>query len=372
MSVASHAGGRLTVDLDALAWNWQQLSALAQPGECGAAVKANGYGLGLDPVSRTLWTAGCRSFFVALPEEAFSVRAILPDANIYCLGGLTPGGADDYRAQKIKPVLNSLSEVRQWCEATQFAPAALHVDTGMNRLGLRMDEALALSKDKNRTSALNLSLLMSHLACADTPEHPLNGQQAERFRELKEWFPGVPASLANSAGTLLGGAYRHDLARPGIALYGGASAPVTPNPIRPVVTLEARIIQIRKADAHEAVGYGAAETLGQAARLAILGVGYADGYHRLAGSSDDRKGAHVSFGGKRAPLVGRISMDLMAVDITGPDFDHLSAGDYATLIGTEIGVDDPARHAQTIGYEFLTGLGHRLERRYIGGSRAAQ
>lgn len=365
MSHPFHAGGLLTIDLGALADNWRALRDLAEPGACGAAVKANAYGLGLDRVSQTLWKAGCRTFFVALPDEAFALRALLPEATIYCLGGLTPGGASEYRAQAIAPVLNSMVDVQAWVDAAPGAPAALHVDTGMNRLGLQQDEAEALAGNTELSKHLNLSLLMSHLACADTPDHPLNATQAERFAHLRSLFPGLSGSLANSAGTLLSGAFKHDLARPGIAIYGGASAPVKPNPIKPVVQLEARILQIRHAKAGDAVGYGAAQTLTRDTRLAILGAGYADGFHRLAGSSDTRSGASATLASQKAPIIGRISMDLIAIDITEPHFDGVTQGDLATLIDAQTTVDDIASHAQTIGYEVLTSLGRRYERSYI-------
>ncbi|MFK7792008.1 MAG: alanine racemase [Devosiaceae bacterium] len=360
-----HAGARLTIDLKAIADNWRALAQLAQPGACGAAVKADAYGLGLEPVSRALWAAGCRTFFVALPDEAFALRAVLPDAEIYCLGGLTPGGAADYLAHTITPVLNSLADVEAWIAQAPGVHTALHVDTGMNRLGLRVAEAETLALNSSAMERLNLRYVMSHLACADEPDHPLNSQQIQRFASVCALFPGVAGSLSNSAGTLLGGAYVHDLARPGIALYGGASAPIDPNPIQPVVQLDARILQVRQAYKGEPVGYGAAQTLSRDTRLAILGVGYADGYHRLAGSSDAAAGSTAKITGHNAPFVGRISMDLIAIDISEPHFDHVTAGDFATLIDRETTVDGVAKAAQTIGYEVLTSLGRRYHRDYI-------
>ncbi|MBV6656507.1 MAG: alanine racemase [Devosiaceae bacterium] len=366
MSDVFHPGGRLTIDLGALANNYRTLRDLSAPGACGAAVKANAYGLGLEPVCRTLRAAGCRSFFVALPEEAFALRGLLADADIYCLGGLTPGGAADYLAQSIRPVLNTLGEVDAWADAGAGSPCALHVDTGMNRLGLTLPEAESLAGDTQTVARLNLQLVMSHLACADTPEHPLNDAQVSVFDAVRALFPGVPASLANSAGVLQAPKFRHALARPGIALYGGASAPVTPNPIKPVVRLDARVMQVRAVPAGQSVGYGAAQTVPRATRLAILGVGYADGYHRLAGASDAQAGGSVAFGGSPAPLVGRISMDLMAADITDVAFDNVQPGDFATLMDAENPVDAVAAPAKTIGYEFLTGFGARYQRVYVG------
>jgi alanine racemase len=359
-----HAGGLLTINLGALTRNWQTLRDLAAPGACAAAVKADAYGLGLEPVSQALWKAGCRTFFVALPDEAFALRGMLRDAEIYCLGGLTPGGAADYVAHQIRPVLNSLADVSAWADTAPNAAAALHVDTGMNRLGLQMEEAEVLAVNTELMSRLKPSLVMSHLACADEPNHPLNAHQARSFAHVRTLFPDVPGSLANSAGTLLGAPFKHDLARPGIALYGGASAPVVPNPILPVVQLDARILQIRHAKAGQSVGYGAAQTLARDTRLAILAAGYADGFHRLAGSSDDTHGASATLAGRTAPFVGRISMDLIAIDITDPCFDAAKQGDLATLIDADTTVDTVAAAAQTIGYEMLTSLGRRYHRRY--------
>ncbi len=208
-------------------------------------------------------------------------------------------------------------------------------------------------------------LLISHLACADTPDNPLNRRQLALFHEVRLQFPGIAASLANSAGVFLGSDYHFDLVRPGIAIYGGIAVQGVTNPMRPVVTVEARVLAVREADEGETVGYGATERLKEPARLAILAVGYADGYHRLAGGSDERAGASAWIRGQRARLVGRVSMDLIAIDVT--HVPGVARGDWAELFGRHIPVDEVARHAGTIGYELLTGLGRRLERRYVGG-----
>lgn len=359
-----HSGGRLTVNLDALVSNWQMLAELASPGECAGVVKGNAYGLGLEPVSHALWNAGCRTFFVALPQEAFELRTYLPEAAIYCLGGLTPAGADDFVSYAIRPVLNTMDQVREWAAFNGDHQAALHVDTGMTRLGLTMVEANALAADTALLEQLNLTHVMSHLACADTPDHPLNDVQIANFAHVRTLFPGVPGSLANSAGTLQGERFRHDLARPGIALYGGASVVPAPVDLNPVVTLEARIMQVRPAKAGEVVGYGATKTLERDSRIAILGVGYADGYHRLVGNDSN---AHMMINDKRAPMLGRVSMDLMAADITEAHFDDVRAGMFVELINSQLTVDVVAGWAQTIGYEVLTGLGPRYARTYLSG-----
>jgi alanine racemase len=361
-------GGRLIIDLASLRANYKLLASRAGPAECAAVVKADAYGLGAHEISRALWEAGARTFFVAHPFEARTVRAAVPDAIIYVLSGLTPGSASVLSDARARPVLGSIAEVDEWnafAKANRFSgEAALHVDTGMNRLGLTLAEAEEVSL---RRLDFAPSLVMSHLACADVPEHPLNKEQLTAFEAVRQMFNGVPASLANSAGTLLSGPYCFDLCRPGIALYGGNPFyPEAPHPLRPVVRVEARIVQIRSAGKGEKVGYGAEEVLTRNSRLAILSVGYADGYLRAAGSATNRKGAHVRIDYRPCPLVGRISMDLVAADITDLPENSVSRGDYATVLGDGITVDDVARHAGTIGYEVLTRLGPRFARVYAG------
>ncbi len=357
------SGGRLTVDLAALGRNWKTLATLAGDAETGAAVKGDAYGLGLEPAARALALSGCRTFFVALPDEGFRLRAALPQAVIYVLNGLAPGAAPHLAAADLRPVLGSLAEIEDWAayrNAGGTGLAALHVDTGMNRLGVTLDEAARLS---GRAGSLGLTLVMSHLACADRAEHPLNASQLAAFRQAAALFPELPASLANSAGLHLGPDYRFDLARPGIALYGGRFSQEHP-PLETVVRLEARVIQVRAVAAGETVGYGAMQTMPRAGLIAILSAGYADGYHRKAGSSDGARGASTYLRGCRAPLVGRISMDLMAVDVT--DIPDAARGDLAELFGPNVPVDEVAGFAGTIGYELLTSLGHRYRRHYIG------
>ena len=314
------AGGRLTVDLTSLAANWKVLSGhVAGGGHATAAVvKGDGYGTGLEQAGRTLAAAGCTTFFVALPDEGVRLRAVLPGAVIYVLDGLI-GRAEAYGRADIRPVLGSWPEIEAWAAfraAGGATGAAIHVDTGMNRLGLTLHEALDLRRNARLLASLSPDLVVSHLACADTPDHPLNRRQLALFREVRAQFPHLPASLANSAGVFLGPEYHFDLVRPGIALYGGVAVQGVTNPMRPVVTLEARVLAVREAEEGETVGYGASQTMKETTRLAILAIGYADGYHRLAGGADERPGAWVWIRGQRAPLVGRVSMDLIAVDVT--------------------------------------------------------
>jgi alanine racemase len=359
------AGGRLTIDLAALRANWRALAKRSGSASTGAVVKADAYGLGIEPVVRALAAEGCDTFFVALIEEGLRARSVAPDAAVYVLNGPFPGTAPLYAAGNLRPILGSMAEVEEWASFQQPGkpPAAIHVDTGMNRLGVTLAEARILAGRTDLLRAIRPSLVMSHLACSDDPDNRTNPAQLERFREVGSLFPGVAASLANSGGILMGRDYAFDLTRPGIALYGGRASIVMP-PLTPVVTLEARVVLVREADAGDTIGYGATETLKRRSRIAVLSAGYADGFHRAAGSSDARPGARVHIRGKFAPLVGRVSMDLMTADVTS--IPEVQRGDWAELFGSHIPVDEAAGHAGTLGYEFLTGLGRRYERVYTG------
>jgi alanine racemase len=358
------AGGRLRINLAALGQNWQALRArTADRVETASNIKANGYGLGIEQVSVALYSAGCRTFFVAVPEEGVRVKKAVPAATVYILAGLLPGAADFYAANDIRPVLSSMPEVTEWAKAKAAGlatAAAIHVDTGMNRLGVSIDEAKALAADTATVNAIAPALVMSHLACSDEPQHPLNKVQLERFRAVRALFSGVPASLANSGGVFLGADYHFDMVRPGIALYGGDITTGAPNPMRPVVTLEARVLIVRDAPSNDSVGYGATRTLTRPSKLAVVSVGYADGYHRRTGAEGGP--ARVFVRGKFAPIAGRVSMDLITIDVT--DVPGVQRGDWVELFGANVPVDEPANHAGTIGYEFLTGLGHRYHRVY--------
>jgi alanine racemase len=367
-SALNEAGGVLTIDLGAVVANWRELARRASGARCAAVVKADGYGLGLEQVARALAAAGCDTFFVALLDEARRLRAALPAATIYVLDGLNRGTADEYLKLRVAPVLGSLSEIEEWDALARKAgvpcPAAIHVDTGMNRLGLSVAQAKTANE---RKPGFQPSLIMSHLACADEPAHPLNRKQIEAFRQVAQLFPRVPASLANSAGLLMDKETHFDLVRPGIALYGGRAVLTGENPMQPVVQLKLRILQVREAAAGETVGYGAGQQLKRPSRLAICAAGYADGIFRAVGGSDAHSHAEAIVAGRRCPLVGRVSMDLLAIDVTDIPPDKITRGDFATLLGDGISVDEFARHAGTIGYETLTSLGRRYARIYRGG-----
>lgn len=360
------AAATLTVDLAALTENWRRLRDLSNPAECAAVVKADAYGVGLEQAGRALSAAGCRTFFVALLSEAARLRAAVPEATIYVLNGLLPGAAPRFAELDVRPILGSLPEVEDWIAAHGDRSAALHVDTGMNRLGLAPAEAAALAEQ----GLFRPALLMSHLVSAETPDDPDNRRQIEAFAAARRLFPDSPASLANSSGIFLGPDARHDLVRPGYALYGGNPAPGTTNAMRPVVTLSARIVQVRAVEPGETVGYNAQWTARRPCRLATLSIGYADGFPRAASATDrarddGRPVGAALIAGRLCPFAGRVSMDLIVVDVTDVPEGEVSRGEQATLIGGSLDIDEVARRAGTIGYEVLTGLGRRYSRRYI-------
>lgn len=361
----------LIADLAAVRSNYRALRAMARGAECAAVVKANAYGLGAGEIVKALLSEGSNTFFTATLAEARAVRAAAPGAVLYVLGGLFAGTEAEFAALGARPVLNSLAEIGEWalfCAARgEPLPAAIHIDTGMNRLGLGPAEAAALAKDHGAMRAFELSLIMSHLACADEPDHAKNRGQLAAFRTLSAMLPCAPLSLANSAGIFLGPDYHGDLVRPGIALYGGNPFSAAPNPMRPVAYLYGRIAQIREAEAGETVGYGARRTLARRTRIATVPVGYADGYFRALGSSDAAEGAAAYLEDYRLPILGRVSMDLIAFDVTDVPERLAWRGAWIELLGARVTVDALAAKAGAIGYEVLTSLGARYERVYAEG-----
>ena len=366
---AAQAGGILTVDLSAIEANWRALGHRAMPAECAAVIKADGYGCGIEKVAAALAKAGCKTFFVADLAEARQVRNVAPDPAIYVLNGLLSGTAGSYADIRARPVIGSMVELAEWDAFVSvnkwLGGAALHVDTGMNRLGISVNEAAALAP-RIRSENHGINLLMSHLACAEQPEHPLNERQISVFREVRMLYRGIPSSLANSSGIFLGQTAHCDMVRPGVALYGVNPIPGQSNPMRPVIELQARIAQVRTVPRGETVGYDAAWTAKRTTRIAVAAVGYADGYLRAASASDKTPGADAIVAGKRCPLAGRVSMDLLAIDITELPDNAARRGDLAILIGGEMTVDALAAAAGTIGYEVLTSLGRRYHRVYRG------
>src|SRR5712671_272899 len=369
------ATGVLTVDLDAIVANWRKLEKAAVPAECAAVIKADAYGCGVDPVARALAAAGCKTFFVATLDEARTAREALPSAELYVLDGFFQNCGDAFAKLNCRPVIGDLNELAEWdvfCRRSGWSGgAAIHIDTGMNRLGLTLVEANGIVPRINAGDH-GITLVMSHLACAESLNHPLNAKQVATFREIASLFSGVPASLSNSSGIYLGPQFQFDMVRPGAALYGVNPTPEADNPMQSVVDLKARIVQIRSVERGESVGYGATWTARRPTRLAIVSAGYADGYFRAAGSNDGTRGAEVVVAGKRCPIAGRISMDLMAIDITDLPDKTARRGHMVTLIGEGITVDELAHHFGTIGYEVLTSLGKRYARIYKGGEATAE
>jgi alanine racemase len=371
---AARAGGVLTVDLDALAWNYRRLcQQLSRGTECAAVVKSNGYGLGIDRVAPVLAAAGARRFFVATIDEGLTLRRVLTeagraDAEIFVLNGPLPGTETDFRQAGLTPVLNSLGDLELWQAAARAAgtalPAAVHLDSGMSRLGLPDDEIDTLAAEPERLDGIALTHWITHLASAATPADPENAAQRQRFEAALARLPAAPASFANSSGVFLGPAFHHQLARPGVALYGVNPTPDQANPMRRVVTLRARILQVRQIDAGRGVGYGSTFRAQGPTRIATIAAGYADGLLRHLSNR-----GRVAIGGRLAPVVGRVSMDSITVDASALPPEAARPGAWAELIGDLYDQDALAADAGTIGYEVLTALGGRYHRVYTGGDR---
>jgi alanine racemase len=359
------AGGILTIDLDALRANYRMLAAKVVPGECAAVVKADAYGCGLEQVAATLIRANCRTFFVAHLSEARRLRALTREATIYVLNGFSSAAGPAFVDCHTRPVINSSVELAEWdhfiASSGWSGGAALHVDTGMNRLGLTAEEAAAVA-GRIQTENHGIALLMSHLACAEHPEHPLNDRQIRQFRELRSLFRGIPSSLANSPGIFLDRSTYCDLVRPGIALYGGNPTPGRSNPMKPVIGLKVRILQVRHVPSRATVGYGATWTSRRDSRIAVIAAGYADGIQRVSAVTEGPAPREVVVAGKRCRIVGRVSMDLFAVDVTDVPDGQVRRDDLVTLIGPGLTLDEAAAQAGTISYEILTNLSRRYHR----------
>lgn len=369
---------RLTIDVAALAANWRTLAARAAPGECGAVVKANAYGIGIEVAVPALWNAGCRTFFVAHLNEAVRARQVAPHAAIYVLNGL-PAFDRAYWEYGLAPVLGCLHDVDMWEAAQQdFIPhesdrimhPALHVDTGMNRLGLRPADLPGIFADAR---VVQPDLVMSHFVSSEIPDDPINATQISAFRAVETKIhaihglsPKPRLSLCNSSGLFLPNAPRFDLARPGYALYGGNPTPHLPNPMQAVIRLEAPVVQINHVPKGARVGYNGNFVATRESRIATISCGYADGYPRNGGAKPDAPGGAAMIAGRECPFAGNVSMDLITLDITDLPEDAVKPGDYATLIGDGLDVDRVGKMGKTIGYEILTNLGQRHQRRVIG------
>lgn len=384
----------LVINLQAIVRNWKMFrSRLATGVRCGAVVKANAYGLGMEPVVRELVLAGCRDFYVANLREAMATREVLnhlveslaekspsvavPDYCIYVLSGCAPGEEAEFLQLQCVPVLVSLEMLNRWIKVvgasglrSSSVRAALKVDTGMARLGLEPDQFSQLLKTPEVFTRAGVGMLMSHLACADNPQHPQNRQQLQRFASclsaLQAECPAVTGCLANSAGILLSPEYHFQGVRPGIGLYGGNPCGTGESPVESVVSLRVPVLQTRVLPEGGAVGYGASYQAHGPARLATVAGGYADGIFRYLGNQGscwvaDRCGGP----GWRAPIVGRISMDSTIIDVSHIPESAVREGDRVELLGSNIGIDEVASAASTISYEILTSLGSRYSRAYV-------
>ncbi|NBB82590.1 MAG: alanine racemase [Alphaproteobacteria bacterium] len=370
VDIPARSGAVLTIDLAALAENWRRLDALTGPADCAAVVKADAYGLGLDQAAPALWAAGARTFFVALPDEAFRLQALLPKARIGILDGLFPGIETELAEAGLVPVLNDLGEIERWSaeagRAGRPLPAYVHLDTGMNRLGLPAADRTILAGEPERLDGVEIAGYMSHFACADEADHPMTATQTATFLRALNYLPPGPASLANSSGIFRGQETHFDMVRPGAALYGVNPTPEADNPMQPVARVDARVLKVGWVSSPETIGYGATYMVMGQARIATIAAGYADGMIRAMGN----QGA-VVIGGARCPIVGIVSMDLITVDVSHLAEEAVQAGDTAQLIGPDMPVDTVAESAGTIGYEILTALGSRYARRYIGEATGA-
>ncbi len=358
---ALSAGAVLEVDLAAVAANWRMLVA-RHAGAVGAVVKADGYGLGAKPVARRLYREGCRHFFTAHLAEAVALRGEAPGAMVAALNGLWPGDAGAYAEHDVPPVLGSLGEVEAWSaeglRRGRRLEALLHVDTGMNRLGLSPGEVERLAEEPERLDGVAVRYVMTHLASAEEPGAPINALQARRFAAACARLPTAPRSLANSSGIFLGADFASELARPGAALYGINPTPGRANPMRPCVRLRAPVLQVREVGAGEGVGYNGAWVAPRDSRIATVSVGYADGFLRSLSNAGEAR-----FDGAPVPLVGRVSMDLSTYDVT--ELPGVAPGAWLELIGPDVPVDAVAERAGTNGYEVLTSLGRRYARVYL-------
>jgi alanine racemase len=361
----SGATGCLTVDLGALRRNYQKLAGNLHTSRAAAVVKADAYGLGAVAVANALYDEGCRHFFVAQFCEAVELRPTLAsDAQVFVLNGLQPGNEADCARLGIIPVANSLQQLDAWNaqgrRAGRVLPVVLQFDTGMSRLGIAPDDRQAVLATIRRSVHVEVLFIMSHLASADDPESDQNDDQLAEMRAIADEFAGFDVCFSNSGGIFLGEAYHGVLARPGIALYGGAPNCHSPNPMEPVVRLDVAVVQTRTVPAGAKVGYSGTHVTRETRRLATIAAGYADGLPR---SLSDRGAAY--YGATRLPIVGRVSMDSITIDITDLPEDTLQLGSLVEILGPHQTLEDVARDAGTISYEILTSLGSRYHRQFI-------
>lgn len=358
------ATGSLVIDLSRVAGNYARLCEELGGTACGACVKGNGYGLGVARVGQALWSSGCRDFFVAIAAEGIELRAVLPDARIHVFAGLSSASPATFTEYNLIPVLNALVDVERWRTEGAGGLCDVHIDTGMSRLGFDQGEMARITADTSMIAGLNVDLVMSHLASADVEGSSQSAAQLTEFETtsavIRSVYPNARRSLANSSGIFLGSDYHYDLARPGAAIYGINPTPWQASPVTQTIHLKGKILQTRMVDQPRAIGYGATHEVSGPTKLATVGAGYADGYLRsLSGVGT------VWLRDIEVPVVGRVSMDMITIDITSIGGDTVQVGEWVSLIGGDHDADATAREAGTIGYEILTALGRRYHRRYI-------
>ncbi len=353
----------LTIDLKAIVENYQNCTRLAGGTECAAMVKADAYGMGMEQVAPALFhQAGCRKFFVANLAEAIKLRQFVPEAIIYVLNGVWPGHMDYFIRHNIRPVLNDLAQIRLWasCDDKNRPPAAIHFDTGINRLGLGCEDTELFVNDRVLQGKVDISLIMSHLACSDDAANPMNARQLSDFKAVTKEFPHIPASLANSGGILLGPDYHFDLARPGLLIFGGNPAKrAMPDNIRPAFRVLGKILQTHRLNPGQTVGYGAIWAAEKPCLVATINIGYADGYPQMFNNC-----GQVYFKGKKLPVIGRVSMDMIAVDMTDINPEQIEPGCDIELLGQNITLEMASEVSSLSQYEILTAVRDRYQRIY--------
>ena len=361
----SHDCAQVTVDLAALGRNYATMREKSGGAQAAAVIKADAYGLGMEKVVPKLLAMECRSFFVAQEKEGYAARELAPDADIYVLNGLPAGAAQNFAEAGLRPCLISLKQIAEWqnhCRAHGAHAACVFVDTGFNRLGLDEAEVQTLASDPTLFEDWTLALVASHLACADDADHPMNRAQLEKFRYARDLLPDAPSSLANSGGVLLGPNFCFDMTRIGISLYGGSPHGTDETALESVVTLHAPVLQTRALGAGDSVGYGATFTAARDMTIGIVGLGYGDGLLRSLGNRDTGI-ARLLVNNTPVPLIGRMSMDTLAIDLTDLE-KPVACGDMVTVFGPKNPIDALATQGQTISYELLTSLGGRYNRIY--------
>jgi alanine racemase len=360
----SSAGSILEIDMAALAANYRLFQKkTGQDTSVAGVVKADAYGLGLKPVVEKLTDLGCPQFFVATLDEAITLRQFNQKTPVAVLGGLFKGAEEEYLTHDILPVINSPDDLNRWQKLANKTgtalPTILHFDTGMNRLGFSKKETYDLLEQSDKFKKLNVQLIMSHFVNADEKDDPITQKQADDFAVIAQYFPNVQKSLANSPGLFRSESYHYNLVRPGFALYGGNPTPETNNPMNRVVSLSTRILQLRECKSGDSIGYGSSYTFKENTKTATVALGYADGFLRSASNK-----ATLYWRGQPCPVIGRVSMDLVTIDLSNLKQEQPETGDTVEILGPNQSVDDLATAAGTIGYEILTSLGARHKRVY--------